>query len=278
MIMKLALIQMAACPEKEDSLRLAEDYLRGARREGADIAMLPEMFNCPYKTENFPLYAEEEGGISWQRMSQAAKKNHMYLVAGSMPERDSKGHIYNTSYVFDREGKQIAKHRKIHLFDIDVKGGQYFRESDTVTAGDRVTLFETEFGKFGLMICYDIRFPELTRLMAVNGATMVFVPAVFNMTTGPVHWEIIFRVRAIDNQLFMAGCSQARRREDYISYGNSIITSPWGEVVGRQNEKEGMLLREIEFSEVERTRQELPFLKQRRMDVYSLQDVQENSK
>lgn len=278
MIMKLALIQMAACPEKEDSLRLAEDYLRGARREGADIAMLPEMFNCPYKTENFPLYAEEEGGISWQRMSQAAKKNHMYLVAGSMPERDSKGHIYNTSYVFDREGKQIAKHRKIHLFDIDVKGGQYFRESDTVTAGDRVTLFETEFGKFGLMICYDIRFPELTRLMAVNGATMVFVPAVFNMTTGPVHWEIIFRVRAIDNQLFMAGCSQARRREDYISYGNSIITSPWGEVVGRQNEKEGMLLREIDFSEVERTREELPFLKQRRMDVYSLQDVQENSK
>ena len=278
MIMKLALIQMAACPEKEDSLRLAEDYLRGARREGADIAMLPEMFNCPYKTENFPLYAEEEGGISWQRMSQAAKKNHMYLVAGSMPERDSKGHIYNTSYVFDREGKQIAKHRKIHLFDIDVKGGQYFRESDTVTAGDRVTLFETEFGKFGLMICYDIRFPELTRLMAVNGATMVFVPAVFNMTTGPVHWEIIFRVRAIDNQLFMAGCSQARRREDYISYGNSIITSPWGDVVGRLNEKEGMLLREIDFSEVERTREELPFLKQRRMDVYSLQDVQENSK
>ena len=278
MIMKLELIQMAACPEKEDSLRLAEDYLRGARREGADIAMLPEMFNCPYKTENFPLYAEEEGGISWQRMSQAAKKNHMYLVAGSMPERDSKGHIYNTSYVFDREGKQIAKHRKIHLFDIDVKGGQYFRESDTVTAGDRVTLFETEFGKFGLMICYDIRFPELTRLMAVNGATMVFVPAVFNMTTGPVHWEIIFRVRAIDNQLFMAGCSQARRREDYISYGNSIITSPWGDVVGRLNEKEGMLLREIDFSEVERTREELPFLKQRRMDVYSLQDVQENSK
>ena len=257
MMMKLALIQMAACPEKEDSLRLAEDYIHGARREGADIAMLPEMFNCPYKTENFPLYAEEEGGISWQRMSEAARKNHIYLVAGSMPERDDEGHIYNTSYVFDREGKQIAKHRKIHLF---------------------VTVFDTEFGKFGLMLCYDIRFPELTRLMALKGATMVFVPAVFNMTTGPVHWEIIFRVRAIDNQLFMAGCSQARRREDYISYGNSLITSPWGDVVGRLNEKEGMLLREIDLSEVERTREELPFLKQRRMDVYSLQDVQENSK
>ena len=274
MMMKLALIQMAACPEKEDSLRLAEDYIHGARREGADIAMLPEMFNCPYKTENFPLYAEEEGGISWQRMSEAARKNHIYLVAGSMPERDDEGHIYNTSYVFDREGKQIAKHRKIHLFDIDVKGGQYFRESDTVTAGSNVTVFDTEFGKFGLMLCYDIRFPELTRLMALKGATMVFVPAVFNMTTGPVHWEIIFRVRAIDNQLFMAGCSQARRREDYISYGNSLITSPWGDVVGRLNEKEGMLLREIDLSEVERTREELPFLKQRRMDVYSLQDVQ----
>lgn len=269
--MKLALIQIAACAEKEDSLQLAEKYLHEARKEGADIAMLPEMFCCPYKTENFPLYAEEEGGSCWTRMSQAAKENQMYLVAGSMPERDREGRVYNTCYVFDTEGRQIAKHRKMHLFDIDVKGGQYFRESETLTAGNDVTVFDTEFGRFGAMICYDIRFPELARLMALRGAVMIFVPAAFNMTTGPAHWELSFRARALDNQVFMAGCSQARRNEGYISYGNSIVTSPWGDVIGRLDEKEGMLLVEIDIQETDRIREELPFLKQRRTDIYTLE-------
>ena len=268
--MNVGLIQIGAQEEKEKSLALAEEYILKAAGSGADIIMLPEMFNCPYNTKNFPVYAEPEGGPSWRRMSEAARTCGKYLIAGSMPECDSKGRVYNTSYVFGPDGNQLAKHRKMHLFDIAVKGGQYFRESETLTAGDQVTIFDTEFGRFGVMICYDIRFPELSRLMALQGAVMIFVPACFNMTTGPAHWELAFRARALDNQVFMAGCSQARQNSGYISYGHSLVTSPWGDVVGQMDEREGLLVCEIDPDQVRKVREELPFLKQRRTDVYSL--------
>ena len=268
--MKVGLIQIGAQAEKEQSLLLAEEYIARAAKNGADIIMLPEMFNCPYNTENFLIYAEPEEGPCRTRMSDAARSCGRYLIAGSMPERDPQGRIYNTAYVFAPDGRILAKHRKMHLFDIAVKGGQYFRESETLTAGDEVTLFDTEFGRFGVMICYDIRFPELARLMALRGAEMIFVPACFNMTTGPAHWELSFRARALDNQVFMAGCSQARQNSGYISYGHPLITSPWGDVVGQLDEREGLLICEIDLDQVRRVREELPFLKQRRTDVYSL--------
>ena len=154
------------------------------------------MFNCPYQTDLFPAYAEPEGGTCWQALSQMAKDEQIYLAAGSIPEADEKGKVYNTAYVFDREGRQIAKHRKMHLFDINVTGGQYFKESDTLTAGDQVTVFDTEFGKIGLCICFDIRFPELSRLMAQEGARIILIPGAFNMTTGPAHWELSFRAES----------------------------------------------------------------------------------
>jgi predicted amidohydrolase len=158
--MKLALIQMEGTADREKNLQTAEFYLAEAAAQGADLAMLPEMFLCPYQTDAFPKYAEEEGGPSWQRMSADAKKDGLILAAGSMPEKDGQGRIYNTAYVFDRSGKQIARHRKMHLFDIAVEGGQHFRESETLTAGDDVTVFDTEFGRMGLAVCYDMRFPE----------------------------------------------------------------------------------------------------------------------
>jgi len=179
--------------------------------------------------------------------------------------------VYNTSYVFDRAGKEIAKHRKMHLFDIEVEGGQQFKESDVLSAGAGVTVFDTEFCKMGLMICYDIRFPELSRLMAIMGAEVIVVPAAFNMTTGPAHWEISFRMRALDNQVYMIGAAPARDYEaSYHAYGNSIVTAPWGNVVCRMDEKEGMLLQEIDLEQVNKVRRELPLLKHRRSDVYEL--------
>ena len=287
--MKLGLIQMRAREDKEESLALAEKYIASAAKMGADIVMLPEMFNCPYSTENFRAYAEPEGGPSWTRMAEAARRHKVYLIAGSMPEyleagnrivSDRSAHVFNTSYVFDRNGKQLAKHRKMHLFDINVRGGQYFCESDVLTAGDEVTTFDTEFGRFGVMICYDIRFPELSRLMADQGAVMVFVPACFNMTTGPAHWELLFRARALDNQMFMAGCAQARTKQKqlfawqkpaYVSYGHSIITSPWGEVLTQMDEQEGTMIQEIDLNRVLEVRNDLPVLSQRRKDVYTLE-------
>ena len=188
-----------------------------------------------------------------------------------MPERDG-DLLYNTCFVFDRSGGQIARHRKTHLFDVDVKGGQYFKESDTFSAGKDVTVFDTEFGKMGLCICFDMRFPELARLHAMEGAQVIFVPAAFNMTTGPLHWELMFRSRAVDNQVFTVGCAPARDENGpYVSYGNSVAVDPWGKVLMCADAEECILTVDVDLEEVHRVRCQLPFLSARREDVYRLE-------
>lgn len=271
--LKAALIQMQVKEKTQDSLASAEGFLRRAAGEGADLALLPEMFCCPYQTANFPAYAQEEGGQVWQELSRMARENHIILAAGSVPERDGQGRVFNTAYVFDRDGRPIAKHRKMHLFDINVSGGQCFRESDTLSAGDRVTVFDTEFGAMGLCICYDFRFPELCRLMVDRGAQVILVPGAFNMTTGPAHWEILFRTRALDNQVYTLGVAPARDPDSgYTSYGNSIGVSPWGEVLERMDETEGMTICRLELERVAKVREQLPLLVHRRKDVYTLRE------
>lgn len=268
---KIAAIQMSTVADKMENVRTVKTYLEKIKDENPDFVILPEMFCCPYQTENFPIYAEKEGGPVWQQLSGYAKQYGIYLIGGSMPEKDAEGNVYNTSYIFDREGKQIGKHRKVHLFDIDVKGGQTFKESDTLTAGDSDTVFYTEFGKIGVMLCFDIRFPELSRMMVNDGAKVIFVPAAFNMTTGPAHWELSFRTRALDNQIYMVGCAPARDvSAGYISWGHSIVTDPWGRVTGMLDENEGILLAELDMDYEEQVREELPLLKSRRKDIYQL--------
>ena len=271
---KIAAIQMSTVADKMENVRTVKTYLEKIKDENPDFVILPEMFCCPYQTENFPIYAEKEGGPVWQQLSGYAKQYGIYLIGGSMPEKDAEGNVYNTSYIFDREGKQIGKHRKVHLFDIDIKGGQTFKESDTLTAGDSDTVFDTEFGKIGVMLCFDIRFPELSRMMVNDGAKVIFVPAAFNMTTGPAHWELSFRTRALDNQIYMVGCAPARDiTAGYISWGHSIVTNPWGAVVDMLDEKEGILLAELDMGYEERVREELPLLKSRRKDMYRLEKL-----
>ena len=271
---KIVAIQMSTVADKMENVRTVKTYLEKIKDENPDFVILPEMFCCPYQTENFPIYAEEEGGPVWQQLSGYAKQYGIYLIGGSMPEKDAEGNVYNTSYIFDREGKQIGKHRKVHLFDIDVKGGQTFKESDTLTAGDSDTVFDTEFGKIGVMLCFDIRFPELSRMMVNDGAKVIFVPAAFNMTTGPAHWELSFRTRALDNQIYMVGCAPARDvSAGYISWGHSIVTDPWGRVTGMLDENEGILLAELDMDYEEQVREELPLLKSRRKDMYKLEKL-----
>ena len=187
-----------------------------------------------------------------------------------MPERDNDGRVFNTAYVFDRYGKQIAKHRKVHLFDINVNDGQCFEESETLAAGDTVTTFDTEFGVFGLCVCYDFRFPELGRLMAIRGAQAVLVPAAFNMTTGPVHWELAFRAQALFNQFLR---SVLLLHGIYLhlihSWGHSIVTDPWGQVIHQMDEKAGIQITKIDLTRTKEIREQLPLLKHRRTDVYN---------
>lgn len=267
-------LQIKGHTSKEENLKSVRNALDEAlsqnKTEKLDLVVLPEMFICPYKTDIFPKYAEVQGAFIWSELSSIADEYDIYLVAGSVPELlDDK--IYNTSYVFDRSGSQIAKHQKMHLFDIDIEGGQRFKESDTLSAGSDITVFDTEFGKIGLCICYDIRFPELSRLMVDEGAKMIIIPAAFNMTTGPEHWEILFRTRAVDNQVYMLGVAPARDiSSDYVSYANSIIVSPFGKVIERLDDREAILDVTIDLDDIYKVREGLPLLKHRRKDIYTL--------
>jgi predicted amidohydrolase len=147
-------------------------------------------------------------------------------------------------------------------------------ESDTFTAGKDVTTFPTPWGKMGLIICYDIRFPELSRLLSLEGVNAIFVPAAFNMTTGPAHWEMSFRMRALDNQVFMVGCAPARDMESsYTAWGHSIATDPWGFVIDQMDETEGILTIELDMSRLDTVRQQLPLLKHRRTDFYTVEAI-----
>ena len=268
--MRTALIQMPVTADKAVNLAVARDYVRRAADGGAQLAVLPEMFCCLYTNEAFRANAEPAGGPVHTAMAGIARETGLWLVAGSMPEADGE-RIYNTSFVFDPAGRQAAFHRKMHLFDIDVKGGQRFMESETFTAGDSVTVFDTPFGKLGLCICFDLRFPELARCMALAGARAIVTPAAFNMTTGPAHWELLFRQRAVDNQLFTLGVAPARDEQGpYVSYGNTILCSPWGEVLARAGSAPALLLADVDLNQNESIRAQLPLLSARRTDVYRL--------
>lgn len=276
MPIRIAQLQLPVFTSKDDTYSYVTAACEKAAEAGADLIALPEMFCCPYETTNFPLYAEKEGGATWQFASDLARRLGIYLSAGSMPEADENGRIYNTAYVFDRQGQQIAKHRKMHLFDINVKGGQVFQESLTLTPGNEVTVFDTEFGRMGLCICYDFRFPELCRLMALQGAQLILVPAAFNMTTGPAHWELTFRSQALYNQVFTVGTAPARDLSaSYHSWGHSIIVDPWGTVVSQFTEAECIQITELDLEKTCQIREQLPLLKHRRTDLYdlSLQDL-----
>lgn len=265
---KIALCQIKGSFEKEKSMETAADHVVHAAENGAEVISLPEMWNCPYSNEYFREYAEDAEGPTVSFMSDLAAKQGIYLVGGSIPEIED-GKVYNTSFSFDRSGNIIGRHRKVHLFDIDVKDGIRFMESETLTAGNEMTILDTEFCKIGVAICYDVRFPEWFRKMALAGAKLIILPAAFNMTTGPAHWDITMRARALDNQVYFAANSPARDENGpYVAYGNSCIVSPWGDFVAHGDEKECIIYGDIDLDYIEAIREQLPLLKHRRAELY----------
>lgn len=268
--MKIALCQTTVHKDWHKNLRNAERVIADAAKEKADMVVLPEMFICPYNKKAISAAAQPEEGEAWQSMSEAAKQQHVYLVAGSIPEK-ADGHIYSTAYVFDREGRQIAKYRKLHMFDIDVAGGQYYSESSVVTAGNEICVAETEFGPVGVAICYDIRFPELFRLMQQRGAKVVVLPASFNRTTGPAHWELLMRARALDQEMYVLGCAAAGDLAgSYNGWGHSIAVDPWGAIMEELGEGPGILMATIDFTKADEVRAQIPVLQQLRTDIYEV--------
>ena len=270
--MRVALIQMRVTADKSQNIETACQKVREAAGNGADIAVLPEMFCCPYQNDCFRAYGEAENGPAQTALSALAAEKGIYVVGGSIPEL-ADGNVCNTSYVYGRRGELLAKHRKAHLFDIDVAGGQRFFESDTLSPGNAVTTFETEFGTMGLCICFDLRFEELARCMCLRGARCIFVPAAFNMTTGPAHWELLFRQRAVDNQCFTVGVSPARdETASYVAYGNSMAVDPWGTVLCRAGAGEAILYADLDFARLDDVRHQLPILSARRTDLYEVSE------
>lgn len=262
--------QITVPSDKNKLPSILESLCATASDNKADMLTLPEMFCCPYESSLFPVYAESEGGYIYSLCAGLAEEYGIYISAGTMPEYED-GKIFNTAYVFDRNGKRIAKHRKMHMFDINIKNGQSFRESDTLCPGRSVTVFDTEFGTMGICVCFDFRFPELGRLMAIEGAMLVLCPASFNFTTGPAHWELMFRSEAMYNQYYAIGTAPALDESaSYHSWGHSIAVDPWGKVISQMGTEEGYQFIDIDLSLTESVRTQLPLLNNRRTDVYSL--------
>jgi len=259
---------------KEKNIIKARSMIREAAAGGCKIVVLPEMFNCPYISSIFPEYAEScPDGKTIIMLREAALEEKIYLIGGSIPELAGDT-TYNTSFVFGPRGEMLARHRKLHLFDVELAGGLTFKESQTLGPGKDITVVKTGICTFGLAICYDIRFPELSRLMTLMGAELIIVPAAFNMTTGPAHWELLFRTRALDNQVFTVGAAPARNENAaYVSYGNSLIADPWGKIIVQAGEKETIIYGDIDFQLLNSVRQELPLLKHRRADLYELKPL-----
>ena len=273
----IALCQMNVVDNKEENIGKAIQMIKESKKQGADLAVLPEMFNCPYENEKFIEYAEElNDSKTLSEIAKHAKEEDIHVLAGSIPEleindEDNSESIYNTTVLFDNKGKFLGKHRKMHLFDIDVKGKIYFKESDTLSAGNEFTVIDTELATIGIGICYDIRFVELSRIMALNGAQILIFPGAFNLTTGPAHWEILFKSRALDNQVYTIGVAPALDKDaNYNSFGHSIAANPWGEVIEELDYEEDLRIVQIDLDEINRIREEIPILKNRRTDLYEI--------
>ncbi len=243
------------------------------------MIVLPECFNSPYGCQYFPSYAETllpspptaEQSPSYHALSALAKETSTYLIGGSIPEYvPSTKKYHNTSLVFSPSGELLATHRKVHLFDIDIPGKISFHESEVLSPGNKVTIIDIpEYGKIGLAICYDIRFPELATIAARKDAFLLVYPGAFNMTTGALHWSLQARARAMDNQVYVALCSPARDMDaSYNAWGHSMVTDPNAHVLVEAGESEEIVYAELEAGKIEETRKGIPLYSQRRFDVY----------
>lgn len=269
---KVGVCQLQVVDDKKANLSKARRLIGEAARAGSNLVVLPEMFNCPYQSSLFPVYAEPvPGGETISMLAQAAREEQVYLVGGSIPEKGEYGSVFNTCAVISPEGNILACHRKVHLFDVDLEDGLSFKESETLKAGDELTVVPTSLATLGIGICYDIRFPELARLMVLAGAEVIVLPAAFNRFTGPAHWELLLRSRAVDNQVYVIGASPALNPQaTYYAWGRSMVVDPWGSILAVAGENETVLYAEIDPARLEQVRRELPLLTHRRSDLYKI--------
>lgn len=262
-----AAIQMSTGSEKAANLERAERLIRLAAARGAQLVALPEVFNWRGKRSEEAEAAESLEGGSLGLMARLARELAIHLVAGSIAERAAgQAKNYNTSVLFGPDGARLAVYRKIHLFDVDLPGRLALRESDNKLAGAEVAWAATPLGAIGLTICYDLRFPELYRRLAFAGAKIITVPSAFTFPTGEAHWDVLLRARAIENQVYVIAPAQfGPNVHGFSDYGNSMIVDPWGRVLARVSDQEGVAVAPVDLEYLGRVRRDLPALAHARL-------------
>jgi len=259
---KVSAVQMRSTADVPRNVRRALEQVHLAADGGADLVALPE--NLAYLSkEGTPVeFRETLDGDLVNTFREAARRRGVYVLLGSVPEKIPRSRkIFNTSVLIGPGGRVLATYRKMHLFDIAIRGAVVLEESRTVRPGDRPVVASTPLGRLGLTICYDLRFPELYRHLALQGAEVLFVPAAFTAYTGPHHWLPLLRARAIENQCWVVAPAQfGRHGADRRSHGESVIIDPWGTVVERLAKGEGLITAEIDLEAVRRVRKGLPCL------------------
>lgn len=267
----VAVIQMDSQDNVEENLNTAAAFIKEAVSRGAKLIAMPE--NMHYVGLNSAVHAEDiPGGPTFQLMSGLAKQHNVWLHCGSIYEKNtSDPRPYNCTMLISPEGKLAAKYHKIHPFDVVIPDGPVNRESDHICPGKEVVTVETkEVGCLGLSICYDIRFPELYRIMALKGAQILLTPADFTMPTGKDHWETILRTRAIENGCYVAAPAQCGVKPKFQAYANSMVIDPWGNVIARASNRPEVITAVIDLDYLAQVRRQIFTLENRRPDVYQL--------
>jgi predicted amidohydrolase len=262
-----AAVQMVAGDDKAANLAEAEHWIREAARDGARIVALPEVFNWRGEKRREKAFAESVDGPTAQRISALARGLGIFLLAGSILEANPSGEkAYNTSLLFAPDGGLLASYRKIHLFDVDLANGVSVRESATRAHGSSAVATKTELGIMGLSVCYDLRFPELYRALAAQGAELIFVPSAFTAFTGAAHWEPLLRARAIENQAYVIAPGQfGKSPRSFETHGHSMIVDPWGRIIAELSSGAGVVSAEVDLDYLAKVRAELPALGHRRL-------------
>jgi predicted amidohydrolase len=265
--MRIAAVQMTSGADKAQNLETAARLIRKASESGCKFVGVPENFAWLGPEPERAANAETLEGETLARMAELARGLSITLLAGSVLETGAPGgRLYNTSVLFGPDGARLGVYRKIHLFDVEVGDGQTYRESAAVAPGTEVVVADAPFGKVGLSVCYDLRFPELYRQHAEGGAILLTVPAAFTLMTGKDHWEVLLRARAIENQAYVvAPAQQGHHPKDRLTWGHAMVVDPWGLVTARASEGEGLAMAELDLDYLAKVRRGLPALQHRRL-------------
>lgn len=265
---KVALCQIQPDFDIDKSFERAKEMISEAATNGAKLISLPEIFYYPYDLNKINQISGKED-FFLSSLIEKAKNLEVYLCTGSMVVKREK-RLYNMSHLIGPDGTILGKYCKCHLYDADLDG-KAIRESDVFSAGDNITVVKTPIGTIGMMICYDIRFPEMARLYAEAGVEILLVPSVFNSITGKAHWHVMMKARAIENQIYLIAVSQAKNPESsYSAYGHSLVATPWGDIICEASEEEEIKYCILDPEILKLSRNRLPLLSHRRKDIYDL--------